>query len=166
MAEAALAWFRIVGRARVGREEVLRSGSPARFHEDPENEPTCYAASSLRTAWREISARVGVPLDPRAFRAWRVVFPGARLVDLRDPEQQARQGVTAQELKADPVPESCKTVARALRKQSAVNGLIYESVRDPGGACVAFFLESEPDALTCEPISDEQWEEFIQDARL
>lgn len=159
-------WFRIVGKQRMSREEVLKSGSPARFDDDPENEPTSYAADSLMTAWREISARIGVPLDPRAFRAWRITFPEARLVDLRDPAEQARHGVTAEELKTDPAPESCKTVARKLRQASRINGLIYQSVRGPSGTCVAFFLESGTDALTCEPVEDDRWEEFIRDARL
>ncbi len=42
-----------------------------------------YAADSLHTAWREVTAHLGVPANPRAFRAWRVTVSAARLVDLR-----------------------------------------------------------------------------------
>lgn len=158
-------WFRIDAKARRSRDEVLRSGGLAGFHEDLENEPTCYAADSLMTAWQGISARIGVPRDPRAFRAWQITVPGARLVDLRDSEEQTRRGIGAEELKADPAPLSCKTVARKLRQEPGMNGLICESVRNPGGTCVAFFLESGIEALTCDPV-DDRWEEFIRDAGL
>jgi hypothetical protein len=88
------------------------------------------------------------------------------LADLRDPAEQARHGLTTDELKADPAPASCRDVARKLRKQPGTNGLIYRSVRDPSGTCVAFFLESGTVGLTCEPVDDDRWEEFIQDAEL
>lgn len=162
-------WYRIVGKPRVTRHEVLQSRS-GRFHDDAERQPTSYVADSLQTAWREVAAAFGnVSPNPDAFRAWRVTLLSETvLVDLRDPVQQAELGITADELQGDPAPPSCKEVARKLRrKDDHPQGLIYRSVRHrPDGVCVVLFLELAEDVIVLEPVTDEEWDQFLRDAGL
>jgi RES domain-containing protein len=161
-----MVWYRIVGKNRTTREEILKSNW-GRFHDDPEIEPTCYLADSLMTAWHEVTARFGeVPADPKAFRAWRVTMSGANLADLTDPEEQSRHQVTGVQLLADPPPLRLKVVARKLRQQEAgYHGLIYQSVRNrPGGVCVALFLERASELIALELLENEEWEQFVTDA--
>ena len=158
-----MVWYRIVGKHRIARDEVLKS-SWGRFHDDPEIEPTCYLADSLTTAWREVTARFGeVPADPKAFRAWRVTVSGANLADLTDPEEQSRHQVTGAQLWADPPPPQCKGLARKLRQQEpGFHGLVYQSVRNrPWGVCVALFLERANELIVLESVEDEEWGRFI-----
>src|SRR3972149_7213373 len=124
-------WYRIVGKHRTARDEILKSNG-GRFHYDPEMEPTSYLADSLKTAWREVTARFGeIPADPRAFHVWRVTVPGVRLADLREPEELVHHQVTTAQILADPPPLRLKVVARKLRQQEAgYHGLIYQSVRN------------------------------------
>jgi len=160
-------WYRVVARHRRTRKEVLES-KWGRFHDDPETEPTTYLADSLLTAWREVSARFGeIPADPGAFRAWRVMVPEMSLVDLRDPEEQARHHVTRVELFADPPPPQYKALARRLRqRESRYQGLIYSSVRNrPEGVCVVLFLEHVGEVIELEPV-DAEWAQFVIDAEL
>jgi RES domain-containing protein len=157
-----------VGRQRKTRDKVLAS-TPGRFHDDPATEPTSYLADSLLTAWREVTAVFGgIPGDPKAFRAWRVTVAGARLADLRDPEEQARQQVTEAELLADPPPPRCMEVARKLRQPKAgYHGMIYQSVRNqPDGVCAVLFLDRAEGLIALEPLGDEEWEEFVRQAAM
>lgn len=159
-------WYRIVGRQHGGATEILES-KWGRFHEDPKAEPTSYMADSLLTAWREITARIGVvPIDPDAFRAWRVTLPeGAMLVDLRDPEERDHHQITEAELLADPPPPRCKDVARRLRQpETGYQGILYPSVRNrPQGVCAAVFLDR-VEGVSVEPVEDQEWERFVRDA--
>lgn len=161
-------WYRIVGRQREARGEVLRSRG-GRFHDDGEAEPTTYGADSLMTAWREVTAGLGtVPANPQAFRAYRITVVGAKLADLRKPEEQVRQRITAAELLGDPPPAKLKEVSRRLRQPSAgYHGVLYRSVRNaPDGACVALFLDRADELIALEPVSDGEWAAFLRDAGL
>ena len=158
-----IVWYRIVGKHRTARDEILKSNW-GRFHDDPEIEPTSYLADSLMTAWREVTARFGeIPADPKAFRAWRVTVSGVNLADLTEPEEQSRHQVTGAQILVDPPPPQCKALARRLRQQEAgYHGLIYQSVRNrPGGICVALFLERVSEPIVLEPVEDEEWGRFI-----
>ena len=160
-----MVWYRIVAKNRTTRDEVLKSNG-GRFHDNPEMEPTSYLADSLATAWREVTARFGeVPADPRAFHAWRVTVPEAKLADLRESEELVHHQVTAAQILADPAPPQCRALARRLRQQeTGYRGLIYQSVRNrPGGVCVALFLERANELIVLEAVEDEEWRRFIAD---
>ena len=160
-----IVWYRIVGKHRTARDEILKSNW-GRFHDDPEMEPTSYLADSLATAWREVTARFGeVPADPRAFHAWRVTVPEAKLADLRESEELVRHQVTTAQILVDPPPPQCKALARRLRQQeTGYHGLVYQSVRNrPGGICVALFLERVSELIVLEAVEDEEWGRFIAD---
>ena len=160
-----MVWYRIVGKNRTTREEILKSNW-GRFHDDPEMEPTSYLADSLKTAWREVTARFGeIPADPRAFHVWRVTVPRVRLADLREPEELVHHQVTTAQILVDPPPPQCKALARRLRQQeTGYHGLVYQSVRTrPGGICVALFLERVSELIVLEAVEDEEWGRFIAD---
>ena len=73
-----------------------------------------YVAERLRPAWREVTAHLGVPADPRAFRARRVTVAAPRLVDLREVGEQSRLQITARDLPAVPAPPTgCGETGRA-----------------------------------------------------
>jgi RES domain-containing protein len=123
-----------------------------------------YAADSLHTAWREVTAHLGVPANLGAFRAWRVTVSGARLVDLREKDALARFQITDQDLAAVPAPATCAEAAsRVRRAQDGYHGLIYRSVRNaPDGVCVAFFLDRMDALIELEPVGDDEWESFVR----
>ncbi|HEV8663140.1 MAG TPA: RES family NAD+ phosphorylase [Candidatus Methylomirabilis sp.] len=157
-------WYRIVKRERATREDVLQSRG-GRFQGEPEEGPMTYVADSLRTAWREVTAHLGVPANPRAFRAWRVTLTGARLVDLRETDAQVRFQITAQDLAAVPAPPTCAaTAGRVRRAREDYHGLIYPSVRNlPDGVCAVLFLERTEALIELEPVGEDEWERFIRE---
>lgn len=158
-------WYRIVGKGRTVREEVLPSRS-GRFHEDPETEPASYAGDSLLTVWREsLSARAGMTrVNPGAFRAWRIRMRGVTMVDLRKAVERKRLGITQAELAAIPASPKCREVARALRSwRTEIHGILYGSVQNPpNGICAAFFLERAQSALSLARVPEEKWKEFLK----
>ena len=158
-------WYRLVGKNRETREEVLPSRS-GRFHEAMDTEPTTYVADTIETAWREVAAHLGVvPANPAAFRLYRVTVRKLRLADLSDPEEQARYQTTAKELAVDPPPPRCLEIARTLRL-AGYHGVLYPSVRNPPtGRCAAFFLEHAEELITIEPV-DEEWTQFMTQGRM
>jgi RES domain-containing protein len=124
-----------------------------------------YVADSLRTAWREVTAHLGVPANPHAFRAWRVTIPNARLVDLREGEAQTRFQIADQDLVAVPAPPVCTAAASQVRRaREGYHGLLYRSVRNPpDGVCAAVFLERTDAMIELEPVGDGEWEQFIRE---
>lgn len=158
------AWYRIVKRERATRDDVLQSRG-GRFQGEPEEGPMTYVADSLRTAWREVTAHLGVPANPRAFRAWRVTVTGARLVDLREAEGQARFQISAQDLAAVPAPPTCAAAAgRVRRDREGYHGLIYPSVRDvPEGVCAVLFLERTDALIELQPVGEDEWERLARE---
>lgn len=158
-------WFRIVGRRRLSREEMLPART-GRFHNDPVNRPTSYLGGSLTTVWLEAqAARAGVARpNPEAFAGWRVILKDANLVDLRDEGARHRWGIVAAELAADPPPLKCRDLADRLRGDPArFHGVVYPSVRHrPDGACLALFLERREAILACERVSTGEWETFVK----
>ncbi len=157
-------WYRIVKRERATRDEVLRSRG-GRFQGEPDEGPMTYMAESLRTAWREVTAHLGVPANPRAFRAWRVTVTGPKLVDLREAAEQARFQITAQDLAAVPAPPACAAAAdRVRRDREGYHGLIYPSVRNtPDGVCAVLFLERTDALIELEPVGEDEWERFARE---
>lgn len=157
-------WYRIVKRERATREEVLQSRG-GRFQREPEEGPMTYVADSLRTAWREVTAHLGVPANPRAFRAWRVTLTGARLVDLRETDAQVRFQITAPDLVAVPARPTCAAAAgRVRRAREGYHGLIYPSVRNPpDGVCTVLFLERTEALIELEAVGEDEWERFIRE---
>jgi RES domain-containing protein len=157
-------WYRIVKRERRSRDEVLRSRG-GRFQGEPEEEPMTYVADSLRTAWREVTAHLGVPADPRAFQAWRVTLTGARLVHLRETDAQMRFQITAQDLAAVPAPPTCAVAASRIRRdREDYHGLIYPSVRNPpDGVCAVLFLERTEALIELKPVGEDEWERFTRE---
>lgn len=146
-------WYRIVGRRRRTPEDALPS-LQGRFHDQPAAEPTSYGAESLFTAWREVSAHFGaVPAKPNAFRGWKVTIDTTKckLVDLRDRKELARFAITESELLADVASPKCREAARRIRA-AGFDGIIYQSVRNPAGVCVALFLEHSAAAIRVEPV--------------
>ena len=160
-----MVWYRIVGRKRLSRDDVLPARS-GRFHEDPVNQPTSYMGDSLRTAWKEAqSARAGsARLNPDAFAGWRVVIRGAHLVDFRDVKQRQKWDVSAGDLLGDPAPPKCKEVAGTLRRsREGIHGILYRSVRHPpDGVCLALFLEKGDVVVRLEPVVDKEWKGFVK----
>jgi hypothetical protein len=158
-------WYRIVGRKRMSREEVLPARS-GRFHEDPRLEPTSYLGNSLLTVWKESqAARAGsARLNPDAFSGWRVVVKDVGFVDLREAEERKRLSLTDAELLGDPAPPRCKEVARGLRSsKEGVYGILYRSVRhSPDGLCLALFLEKGDAILRFEPVAQKEWTAFVE----
>lgn len=157
-------WYRIAKRECRSRDDVLRSRG-GRFQGETDEEPITYVADSLRTAWREVTAHLGVPANPRAFRAWRVTVTGARFVDLREGDQQTRFQVTAQDLAAVPAPPTCAAPAgRVRRDRESYHGLIYPSVRNsPAGVCAVLFPERTEDPIELEPVGEYEWERFMRE---
>lgn len=157
-------WYRIVKRERRSRDDVLRSQG-GRFQGETDEGPMTYVADSLRTAWREVTAHLGVPANPRAFRAWRVTVTGARLVDLREADQRTRFQITAQDLAAVPAPPTCAAAAsRVRRDRDGSHGLIYPSVRNPpDGVCAVLFLERTEALIELEPVGEDEWEQFMRE---
>ena len=157
-------WYRIVKRERTTRDEVLQSRG-GRFQGERDDGPMTYVADSLRTAWREVTAHLGVPANPRAFRAWRVTVTGARLVDLREAEERARFRITAQNLAAVPAPPTCAAAAgRVRRAREGYHGLIYPSVRNaPEGVCAVLFLERTEALIELDPVGEDEWERFMRE---
>ncbi len=157
-------WFRIVKRERATRDEVLQSRG-GRFQGEPDEGPMTYVADSLQTAWREVTAHLGVPANPRAFRAWRVTVAEARLVDLREGQERARFQITAQDLAALLAPPTCAaTAARVRRAPEGYHGLIYPSVRNaPDGVCAVLFLERTDALIDLEPVGEDEWERFVRE---
>lgn len=158
-------WYRIVGRRRTRREEVLNARS-GRFHEDPAAEPTAHLGESLETVWRECqSARAGeARLDPGAFAGWRVTIRNARFVDFRESADRRKWKVGEGELLGDPAPARCREAARAVRRSpEGMDGIVYRSLRrPPKGVCLALFLEKEGVIAKFEPVPKKEWNRFVQ----
>ena len=123
-----------------------------------------YVADSLPTAWREVTAHLGVPANPRAFRAWRVTVTGARFVDLHEADAQARFQVTDQDLAAVPAPPTCAEAAsRVRRAREGYHGLIYRSLRNaPRGVCAVLFLDRSDALIELEPVGEDEWESCVR----
>jgi RES domain-containing protein len=157
-------WYRIVKRDRATRDEVLRSRG-GRFQGEPDEGPMTYVAQSVRTAWREVTAHLGVRANPRAFRAWRVMVTGLRFVDLREAAEQARFQITPRDLAAVPAPPTCAAAAgRVRRAGESYHGLIYPSVRNaPDGVCAVLFLERTDALIELEPVGEGEWEQFARE---
>src|SRR5437899_1400460 len=107
-------WYRIVGRKRATREDVLPART-GRFHEDAQMQPTSYLGESLLTVWKESqAARAGQARpNPDAFAGWRVTIRDDRFVDFREDKERKKWGLSEPELLGDPAPPRCKEVARA-----------------------------------------------------
>jgi RES domain-containing protein len=157
-------WYRIVGRKRMRRDDVLPARS-GRFHEDPVNQPTSYLGDSLRTVWKEgQAARAGsARVNPDAFAGWRVVIRDARLVDFREAKARKKWDVSEGDLLGDPAPPKCKEAAGALRRsREGIHGILYRSVRHPpDGVCLALFLEKGDVVVRFERVSDKEWKGFV-----
>ena len=143
------------------RRDVLHS-TAGRFHEDPDREPTSYAADSLFTAWREVTARFGrARVNPAVFRAWRLRVKGGRISDLRKAAERKRLGIAEEELIRDPWRPECRDVARRLRAKG-YSGLLYKSVRNrPKGVCIALFLEHADKRIGVQAIDEKAWQRFL-----
>lgn len=116
---------------------------PGRFHTDADAEPTSYLAGNPETTWKEVEAHAGATFNRALFRVWRITIPERtvqRLVDLRDPAERKRYRVSRAALRALEPPAKLKMLGSRLRREGKV-GIIYDSVRDPGGVCIAVFLE-------------------------
>ncbi|MGH7947852.1 MAG: RES family NAD+ phosphorylase [Candidatus Binataceae bacterium] len=141
--------------------KVLRSHR-GRFHEHREAEPTSYAAESMFTAWREVTApfsRTGLPADPMEFRAWRITLPKGKTVDLTDSNQRSRYKIATADLEADVATARCKEVALEIRRSTEhYIGILYRSVRDkPKGLCIAIFLENLPPGVKVTSVDQEKF---------
>ena len=158
-------WYRIVGRKRIARADVLPARS-GRFHEDPVGEPTSYLGDCLLTVWREAqSARAGAAgLNPDAFAGWKVTIRDARLVDLREAKERKKWGVSEGDLAGDPAPPKCRELGRSLRRsKEKIHGMLYCSVRHPpDGLCLALFLETHDVIVRFERVSEKEWKDFIE----
>jgi hypothetical protein len=158
-------WYRIVGRKRLTREDVLPARS-GRFHEDPLRQPTSYLGESLLTVWKEAqTARAGTArLNPDAFIGWKVTIRDAHLVDFRDAKQRQTWGMSELELLGVPAPPRCKELAQSLRRSKEhFDGILYKSVRHPpSGVCLALFLDQADVVVRFERVSEKEWKEFVE----
>lgn len=145
-------FYRIVGKNRSGNEAL--TSSAGRFHDDSSN-PTSYVARTLETAWSEVSANLGpVRANPDAFRALEIIVDEPEFESLED-----RPAFSS--LMRDPAPPEGRELAEDLRAMGS-DGLMYPSMRHPGGECVVLFLENVRDRVQIRSVSDEEWSEFSE----
>ena len=158
-------WYRIVGRKRATREDVLPARL-GRFHEDPVTQPTSYLGESLLTVWKEAqAARAGsARLNPEAFMGWKVTIRDAVFVDFREAKERKTWVVSEAELLGDPAPPKCKELAQTLRRsKEQYHGILYKSVRHPpNGICLALFLDQTDIIGHFERVPDKEWKEFVE----
>jgi len=117
------------------------AGSSGRYHRAGDGD-TSYLADNAGTCEREI--RVGLGGGRWLRKHWRIMKVRVRLrrvVDLRDPGVRRGLGVRKRSLMLRRKRDVPQALGRKLR-QRGVQGILFESVRDPGRTCLVVFLET------------------------
>ncbi len=131
MRESKKVFYRLVKKNRTKRIDVLTSRY-GRFNyknETGEEEPMTYLADTIETAWSEISAHFGlIPSNPKAFRLYQAALKDINIVDLTNPDELDKLGISEAELRGDPALPQCQEVAKKLR-QAGYDGAIYRGCR-------------------------------------
>lgn len=126
------------------------AGATGRFHRAGDGNTT-YLGDCLRTCEKEIRAGLGGQRLVR--KNWRMIKVGVKLrrvVDLRDPKVRRKLGVNKRLLMLRRKKDVPQAIGRMLRRQG-IQGILFESVRDPGHACLAVFLEMAGGGLSWGP---------------
>lgn len=116
------------------------SGPYGRFHRLGDGDTT-YAGATPQTSEKEIQANLQGEFVPEAWRMMPVELALERAVDLRDRSVRRRLAVKKRELMHPKRLERAQQLGRRMRQQG-VQGIVYESVRDPGQTNVVVFLEN------------------------
>ncbi|HLF94138.1 MAG TPA: RES family NAD+ phosphorylase [Planctomycetota bacterium] len=108
-----------------------------RFNFKREDTRTSYLAQDIRTCVREVRAR-GIALLATAYAA--PVEVTLAVWDLRQPKSELDAGIAplVRGLRHHPLVKRLGSRAR----KAGIHGILYESVRTPGKACLAVFLEN------------------------
>ena len=116
------------------------SGPDGRFHTLGDGDST-YAGETAQTSEKEIKANLKGELVPEAWRIMPVELALERALDLRERSVRRRLGIKKKEILDPKRLGRAQQLGRRVRRQG-VQGIIYESVRDPGRTNVVVFLEN------------------------
>ncbi len=111
-----------------------------RFHNVGDGDTT-YAGETPQTCEREIKANLKGEFVPEAWQIMSLELTLQRAVDLRKGSVRRRLGIKNKQILDPTRLERAQQLGRRLRRQG-VQGIIYESVRDPGRTNVVIFLEN------------------------
>lgn len=116
------------------------SGPYGRFHKVGDGDTT-YAGESPQTCEKEIKANLKGEFVPEAWRIMSVELALERVVDLRKGSIRRRLDVKKKEIVDPKQLEPAQELGRRVRRQG-VQGIIYDSVRDPGRTNIVVFLQN------------------------
>jgi hypothetical protein len=112
-----------------------------RFHDSTTGKRTTYLASSAETAWKEVLHRWQA--RPESYRIVEVAVRLSKVVDLTEPENQRKYGVTPELLNGDDY-TSCQKLARQLREDGLEGFWTYSRADRPSGRTLVVFLDQLP----------------------
>jgi len=130
-------YYRMVNQAS---KDPRLSGPYGRFHNVGDGDTT-YTGQTPQTCEKEIKANVKGEFVPEAWQVMSVELALERVVDVRKGSVRRRLGVKKKEILDPKRQERAQRLGRRVRRQG-VQGIIYESVRDPGRTNVVVFLEN------------------------
>lgn len=130
-------YYRMVNQAS---KDPKLSGPYGRFHGLGDGDTT-YAGETPETSEKEIKANLKGEFVPEAWRIMPVELALERAVDLRDRSVRRRLAVKKKEILHPNRPERAQQLGRRMRRHG-VQGIVYDSVRDPGRTNVVVFLEN------------------------
>jgi hypothetical protein len=130
-------YYRMVNQAS---KDPRLSGPYGRFHNVGDGDTT-YTGETPWTCEKEIRANLKGEFVPAAWQIMSVEFALERVVDLRKGSVRRRLGMKKEWILDPKRLERAQQLGRRLRRQGA-QGIIYESVRDPGRTNVVVFLEN------------------------
>lgn len=109
-----------------------------RFHDRTTGKRTAYLASSAETAWQEVFHRWRA--KPESYRIVEVAVKLGKVVDLTEPENQEKYGITPEVLTGDDY-TSCQKLARQLREEGVEGFLTFSRADRPSGRTLVVFLD-------------------------
>lgn len=130
-------YYRMFNKAS---KDAKLSGPYGRFHRLGDGETT-YAGETPETSEKEIKANLKGEFVPEAWRLMPVELALERALDLRERSLRRRLAVKKKEIQYAKRLERAQQLGQRMRRQG-VQGIVYESVRDPGRTNVVVFLEN------------------------
>jgi len=116
------------------------SGPYGRFHTVGDGDTT-YTGETPQTCEKEIRANLKGEFVPEAWHILSVELALERVVDVRKGSVRRRLGIKKKQILDPKRLGRAQQLGRRVRRQG-VQGIIYESVRDPGRTNVVVFLEN------------------------